>query len=147
MIIDLRKIKRSGKESQDFFFEYAPERSLIDIPNVDFDGAIKISGSCTLTGEHSAYIDGEVSFILSGECTRCLEQTLRPYVIEFSEGVDSDIESVYPVKNDTVDLSKIVDDVIMMNIPVNFLCSEDCKGLCSGCGTNLNNGECKCKKQ
>ena len=27
------------------------------------------------------------------------------------------------------------------------LCSEDCKGLCPGCGVNLNHEACRCKKQ
>ncbi len=148
MILDLKKLKRSGKEHQEFFFNYQPERELIDIPSVEFEGDIKINGSVYLTGEHSAVIEGEVCFALVGECTRCLSRTRQEYVIELSESASGDvIDDGYPVKNDTVDLSKIVDDLVMMNIPTNFLCSEDCKGICAGCGTNLNEGECKCKNK
>ena len=145
MILDLRQLKRSGKDSKDFFFEYNPPIEVIDIPSAKFDGAVKIVGEITLTGDHSAVIDGEVSFTLTGECTRCLTKTSKEFVMEFSEAVDADDEDGYPVKNDTVDLSKIVDDLVAMNLPVNFLCKEDCKGICAGCGTNLNDGECKCK--
>ena len=60
------------------------------------------------------------------------------------ESVDNDNPDSYPVKNDTVDLTKIVDDAIMINNPTNFLCKEDCKGICLGCGVNLNDGKCKC---
>ncbi|MBQ3219579.1 MAG: DUF177 domain-containing protein [Clostridia bacterium] len=145
MIIDLKKIKRSGKDSADFYFEYEPELDLIEIPNAKLVVPVTISGSVTLTGEHSCYVDGEVVFSIKGECTRCLKETLNRYVIEFSECADSEAEDGYPVKNDTVDLTKIVDDVILMNEPVSFLCKEDCKGICLNCGTNLNDGECKCK--
>ena len=44
-----------------------------------------------------------------------------------------------------IDLKKIVDDVIIMNTPIVFLCKEDCKGLCPNCGANLNDGGCKCE--
>lgn len=145
MIIDLKKIKRSGKDGEDFYFEYQPELELIDIPNVKLSAPIKITGNVTLTGEHSCYIDGEVDFSVDGECTRCLKQTTNRYVVEFSEMADSQAEDGYPVKNDTVDLTKIVDDVVLMNVPLSFLCSEDCKGICLNCGANLNDGECKCK--
>lgn len=145
MIIDLKKIKRSGKDSADFYFEYEPKLDLIEIPNAKLVVPVTISGSVTLTGEHSCYVDGEVVFSIKGECTRCLKETLNRYVIEFSECADSEAEDGYPVKNDTVDLTKIVDDVILMNEPVSFLCKEDCKGICLNCGTNLNDGECKCK--
>ena len=33
-----------------------------------------------------------------------------------------------------------------MNVEGKYLCSEDCKGLCSTCGADLNEGECGCSK-
>jgi uncharacterized protein len=145
MIIDLKKIKRSGKDVADFHFEYQPELELIEIPNAKLVLPVSITGSVTLTGEHSCYIHGEVVFSVQGECTRCLKETLKRYVIEFSEAADSEAEDCYPVKNDTVDLGKIVDDAVTINAPITFLCDEDCKGICMGCGVNLNDEQCKCK--
>ncbi len=146
MIIDIKKIRRSKNQSEDFCFEYQPDGELIDVPNVNIAGSVKILGSAFLTGEHSVQIDGEVCFTIAGECTRCLKETSKQFVKEFSETADSQDEEGYPVKNDTVDLKRIVDDVILMNVPLNFLCSEDCKGICTGCGVNLNDENCKCKK-
>ena len=117
----------------------------MDIPECGFDGAVKITGAIMLTGEHSCLIDGEVEFTLKGECTRCLSDATNTYVAEFNEALEENNPDGYSVKNDAVDLTDIVNDVIAMNIPVSFLCREDCKGLCAGCGTNLNDGECKCK--
>jgi uncharacterized protein len=145
MKLDLRKLKRSGKDREDFFFEYLADEKLVDIPECNFDGAVKITGTITLTGEHSCLVSGEVEFTLKGECTRCLSDAVNTYVAEFSEALEENNPDGYSVKNDMVDLTVIVDDVIAMNIPVSFLCREDCKGLCAGCGTNLNDGECKCK--
>jgi uncharacterized protein len=33
---------------------------------------------------------------------------------------------------------------LRLNLPVRFLCKEDCKGVCTKCGKNLNEGECEC---
>ena len=145
MILDLKKIKRSGKDESDFFFEYNPDKEIIDIPNVDFAGAVKINGTISLTGEHSAYIEGEVIFTLTGECTRCLKNTEQQFIIELKESVEQGDSEGYPVKNDTVDLTKMVDDLVAMNLPISFLCDENCKGLCPTCGANLNHDDCKCK--
>ena len=147
MILDLRKLKRSGKEQSDFFFLYPPEEQIVDIPSAKFDGEVRVNGTVTLTGEHSCFVEGEVDFTITGECTRCLKDTSNKYLVEFREALEVDNPDGYSVKNDTVDLSVIVDDYIAMNIPVSFLCDENCKGLCSGCGTNLNDGDCKCNKQ
>ena len=147
MLLDLKKLKRSGKDCCDFYFEYSPETELIDLPNVKIVNPIKISGTVHLTGEHSAYIDAEVFYNLFGECTRCLKETLGEYRAEIKEAVEQNNPDGYPVKNDTVDLSKIVDDLIAMDAPISFLCDENCKGICTGCGVNLNDEECKCNNK
>ena len=144
MILDLKKLKRSGKDSSSFFFEYSPESELVDLPDATIVLPIRVSGTVTLTGEHSALVDAEIVYTISGNCTRCLNKTAKQYAVEISESVDNENPDGYPVKNDTVDLTKIVDDAIMINNPTNFLCKEDCKGICLGCGVNLNDGKCKC---
>ena len=146
MILDLKKLKRTGKDSSNFFFEYSPETELLDLPNADIVLPISVNGTVTITGEHSAYLEGEVVFSVKGECTRCLKDTEKEFALNFQEGVESNNPDGYPVKNDTVDLRPIVDDLIAINSPVTFLCSEDCKGICTGCGVNLNDDKCKCNK-
>ncbi len=144
MFLDLKELKRKGVSSQDFFFEYTPTEELVNIPETVIVSPVKISGTVTLTDEHSAFVDGEVNFVLSGECTRCLTKTERAYLFGFEENCGIE-DYGYPVVNDKIDLEKIVNDTIIMNIPITFLCKEDCKGICSECGVNLNNEQCKCK--
>lgn len=147
MILDLRKLKRSGLDKSEFFFLYEPQENLIELPQAKIVMPIKINGTVSLTGEHSAFVEGEVNFSIEGECTRCLENTIKEYLLSFAESVEEDNLDGYSVKNDTIDLTKIVDDLIMMNSPLTFLCSEDCKGICFNCGENLNKGQCKCKNK
>ena len=145
MILDLRDIKRKGKDSIDFFFEYNPEKEFSDDPFVKILSPIIVEGRVSLNGAHSAYVECDVTFKLKGGCTRCLAETEREYGAEINELCEEDCEDGYPVIHDRIDLSKMVEDAVLMNLPVSFLCKEDCLGLCPECGANLNNGECKCK--
>lgn len=146
MIIDLRKIIRSGKTEEEFSFEYMPTETLISIPSATLQGTIVVQGNVFVTGNHSVFLEGMAKMTLVGECTRCLSHTENTYSFQFKENVDRDDEFSYPLKNDTIELDKIIDDLILTNMPVAFLCKEDCKGLCARCGANLNEGACKCEK-
>ncbi len=147
MFLDIKAIRRTGKDFQDFYFEYPLEQDLSEIPNVKVLSPVKVSGRVTLTGVHDAYVEGEVVFVLSGECTKCLKDAKRDFSVEFAEEVFQDNPDGYSVVNDKIDLSKIVIDAILINMPLTLLCKDDCKGLCLGCGVNLNDEECKCKNK
>lgn len=47
--------------------------------------------------------------------------------------------------DDVIDLSESVMDNLYLSLPMRFVCSEDCKGLCPICGTNLNVESCGCR--
>lgn len=48
---------------------------------------------------------------------------------------------------DKIDLSEEVKEYLILAIPMKNLCNEDCKGLCSSCGSNLNEEECSCSSE
>ena len=144
MIIDLRKIIGRGKEEETFFFEYSPELD-IDLPNGELVLPVKINGTARITGRHSAFIECEIAFTVKGSCTRCLRPAEKTFLECVAEDCNENDENAYPVVNDRIDLTDIVNDKILTSIPVSFLCDENCKGLCPKCGANLNDGDCKCK--
>ena len=43
-----------------------------------------------------------------------------------------------------IDLTEAVQEQILLSLPLRPLCREDCKGLCPGCGEDLNKGACGC---
>ena len=146
MVIDLRKIGLNGKDEESFCFEYVPDRNLLTIPNAEIKPPVTVLGKATLSGKHSAYVEGEITYIVSGECTKCLNATEKKYVVAFSEHVDENPDGDYKVVNDKIDLTAIVDNEILINDPISFLCKDDCRGICPGCGVNLNYDDCKCEK-
>ena len=132
MIIDLRKLRQSGKDGIDFSFDYNPTESLSTIPGVEILLPIKIIGRVDITGKNSAFVEAEISFNLKGQCTRCLKETEKSYVFTLEEEFfDRNYaeEDDYIYVNDKLDLTKAVYDAILFNMPINFLCSEDCVGI------------------
>ena len=145
MIFDLRDIKKRGKDSLDFFFEYSPEKELSSESFLQLVNPVKVSGTVTLSGEHGAFVECNVCFKIKGSCTRCLKETEKEFSVEVRELCEEGETDGYEIVHDRLDMSKIVEDAVIMNLPVSFLCREDCLGLCNQCGANLNDGECKCK--
>ena len=98
-------------------------------------------------------------------CSRCIgdySQTLSvPFRATFTGATESpdtdrdetDIEltaeaiDLFRFHGKEIDLMEPVQEQILLSLPLKPLCMEDCKGLCSRCGENLNKGECRCGKQ
>ncbi|OGL45838.1 MAG: hypothetical protein A2161_11525 [Candidatus Schekmanbacteria bacterium RBG_13_48_7] len=102
-------------------------------------------------------MDFQVELIFS--CARCselfplkldrhVEMLLYPGSLE-AKMLDLDILSadIDFYKNDVIDISDYIWEEIVLNVPMKPLCSEECLGLCSICGTNLNNLSCDCSRE
>ena len=53
--------------------------------------------------------------------------------------------SVDFITGNEICLDDIVREQIYLSLPMKCLCREDCLGLCTLCGTNLNIGKCNCE--
>ena len=50
-------------------------------------------------------------------------------------------------KDGELDLDGLMTEVFLLEMDTKNLCSEDCRGLCPGCGVDLNHEPCRCKKE
>ena len=48
---------------------------------------------------------------------------------------------------ETIDLDPIVREQVLLALPVSVLCQEDCRGLCTVCGQDLNEKDCGCERK
>jgi uncharacterized protein len=78
---------------------------------------------------------------LHGPCTRCLEDADASVEVDAREidqpGESEELRSPY-VEENVVDLASWARDALALALPTQILCSEDCAGLCTVCGANLN---------
>ena len=86
-------------------------------------------------------------------CDRCLERVTQDLTIDVSKELDvreeilNDAAQCPPYLDGRVlDSDKLAYHEILVNLPMKVLCREDCKGICSRCGKNLNEGTCDCDK-
>ncbi len=85
-------------------------------------------------------------------CDRCLavfpysldiaEKRVLVRKIQNTEGIDEDYTEV---ADDTLDVSELAREAVLLSLPSKILCKEDCKGLCPKCGINLNEKTCGCR--
>ena len=97
---------------------------------------------------------GLITTTIHGVCDRCasdfdrdVELPIDVVLVTELSNEDSEDERVFPLEGDCADLEDIVRTVFVLNLDSKMLCKEDCAGLCCRCGTNLNEGPCKCQKE
>lgn len=146
MVIDVKKLKRSGKESCSFHFDYEADDSAITLPDAEYSRPVSVNGTLTLGG-NEVWAEGEIEYFVSTKCSRCLDDVIFHNIVEFDEtfSEDDNADSAYLYSRGLVDLTEMVNEKLLLSFPVSVLCKEDCKGICSGCGVNLNHEDCKCK--
>jgi uncharacterized protein len=84
-------------------------------------------------------VTADVAGTAAGECGRCL--------IDIEEGVEVEIQELfaysqdeafeYEVQTDTIDLEPVIRDAVVLSLPFQPVCQEDCLGLCPQCGVRL----------
>ncbi len=102
-------------------------------------------------------VTGTAEARVEGECVRCLEPVDDEIDVEFQElfyypesderhrsrtGVADDLEEdtedeIYRLEGDFFDLQPVLRDAVVLALPLQPVCQEDCLGLCSECGARL----------
>lgn len=95
-------------------------------------------------------VTGRAGAAVTFECSRCLTEfpsEIGVEVLELFAGPGHEPqpeEDAYEVTGTDVNLEPMLRDALVLSLPLNPICSNDCKGYCAGCGQNLNEGECTC---
>jgi|LFRM01.1.fsa_nt_gb uncharacterized protein len=116
---------------------------------------LELNGTVLKT-ELGFLVSGTVSMSLTLTCSRCLTAFEYPVKAEFSEefvpggkGDHSEADELGDAaptfQGDCIDVSGLVAEAIIVEIPMKAVCREDCRGLCPECGQVLNDNQCKCK--
>jgi len=115
--------------------------------NLSFENAC-VEGELLGAGENVS-VKGMVRADVLAHCARCLSPVRYPAETKVNEtfvraenaGADSD---AYLIVGTEIGLEDLAKDAIVLDLPMRFLCSEDCLGLCPKCGGNRNERSCTC---
>ena len=116
-------------------------------------GDIRTKGETAVNGtamgaDGKILLQGSIEVLLSQVCDRCAEPFERSYRFDFSElftdGQPDEDSDDYPFQSERIDLERMVQDCIVLQLPAVNLCMETCRGLCPVCGINRNHANCNC---
>lgn len=91
----------------------------------------------------------ELEAEVDGECSRCLEpmsvhvQTSFEDLYVFEPRMIEELDEEQVPRDGYIELGVPFRDYILLGMPMNAICSPDCKGICIECGQNLNKGSCE----
>ncbi len=100
-------------------------------------------------------VRGKIGFLAAARCSRCLSDVsvdtnlevkliLSPSETERKEEAGGEID-YETYRGRKIDLNDYMREQVNLSLPYKVLCAEDCRGLCSECGQNLNEQRCGCE--
>lgn len=104
-------------------------------------------------GNKQVDLTGSTSLSVLIPCGRCLDLVEIPFDIEFEYEIDmkqtdeerrENLDEMSWLNGLEIDVEKLAYNEILLNWPIRVLCKEDCQGICSHCGVNLNKQTCDC---
>lgn len=90
-------------------------------------------------------VSGTISGPIEGECGRCLRPITDSLSVEIQElyayensttDATTDEDEVGRMQGDLIDLEPVTRDTVVLALPTNPLCRDDCPGLCPECGVH-----------
>ncbi|MBQ9021943.1 MAG: DUF177 domain-containing protein [Eggerthellaceae bacterium] len=141
-------------ESSSYSGEYLPESLSIGPDTYTFAQPLNWNVLVSNTGG-ALLVAGSVTGVGTTECSRCLEAVEVPlngeveayYLLNAEETeLTEDEEDEFEVlgEDNTINLIPLLEAAILVDVPLQPLCREDCKGICPDCGVNLNEQSCDC---
>ncbi|MCD8309394.1 MAG: hypothetical protein LUD19_06005 [Clostridia bacterium] len=130
MIIDVRRQLALKNYTGGFSFRYNCPQDLVLLPAAAICGEVEVSGSYEIYEDDSVGVKLNLSYLINGECSYCLEAAQKN--IEYSADVlfviGEDGEN-YSYDGLTIDLTTAVNDAVLFSQPQILLCKPDCKGI------------------
>ena len=160
--VKLDEIKESGyhlscSRSENWLSEIFRDLEGSDFTFVD-DLEIKIE---IFRAEKDIFISGLIRTAIKMSCIRCLGDFDFPLEAEFHynlfpaderefspeiEVSKQDLDVLY-YQGGFIEISPLIREQVLLNIPSHPLCRKLCKGMCSKCGSNLNKVPCQCERE
>ena len=118
--------------------ELAPQE--ISGSEVSFD-PVTLAGVLVAGEDGSVTVEGRLSTVAHAQCAKCLAPAISPIEGDFREtfihGGDPEDDESFAYNGSALDLDKLTLFYVLFNLPMRFLCKEDCPGLGMYAGTDV----------
>lgn len=148
LLVDIRDLRRGPVETVGGIS--AGDETLAGL-ELDLVQPLRVTGTLDTTGRGDFFWRGHFGGTIRTSCRRCLVEVEVPVDtrVEVLFSTDSDLlddPSVYALDASAthVDVRQAVREELALAAPAFALCREECLGLCTTCGADLNEGRCRC---
>jgi len=157
MIVDLLTIKDARTA-----FDFTLEPSEIDLndENVKLKTGVRVEGKIK-KGIVQVDVEGRITTDVEMECVRCLQPVKKSIdalfnaafvtAENYTQAKEAQLQAqdleVSIFEGDEIDLKELAREQILLELPEQVFCREDCKGLCQKCGANRNLIDCNCEEK
>ena len=159
MKIDLRPLlagERLITFSYDLSLEGRSEDAGSFLYGVGFPSPMKVDGEITNTaGYMRMRLDARVLY--QAACARCLSPVSGEFFTSLEKTVatkdslgdlpEERRDDYAIIEDGFLDIDEEIYEMLEMEFPARFLCSDGCRGLCQRCGKNLNREACDCESR
>ncbi|HYO41525.1 MAG TPA: YceD family protein [Nocardioidaceae bacterium] len=146
LVLDTRELgRRPGSQRRVSFPAPAPADLGIEVLRVPQGSQVDFELRLEAVME-GVLVTGAASAALVGECVRCLEEIHDEVVADFQElfayeesdtALSGEDQDAGRLEGDLLDLEPLLRDSVVLQLPFQPLCREDCPGLCTHCGARL----------
>ena len=149
MRLNLNSIVGKPGAKKEFRFSFNPEG--LSFPQVArFDSPFPASGYVANVAG-ALELAGELETAITYLCDRCMTPVPRSETLSVTahlaeELVDEENPDIFLVEDGAIDLDEVFNTAFVLSMDAKFVCSDDCKGLCTSCGANRNNETCACHR-
>lgn len=153
LVFDTRNIEDGVFNNHEI--EVHASQLAFNIAEIQFVSPVQGNVQLLRHSEDDIYVKAEVSAEIEIHCRRCLDTFTTDitglFEVQFtpannpedlSSNVLEDDERYYD--GEKFDISEDTRQALVIQIPVWPLCSDECSGLCTDCGVNLNDEQCVC---
>jgi uncharacterized protein len=144
LVLDTRELgRRPGSQRTMSLSAEAPAELGIEVLGVPEGSQVQLDLRLEAVMD-GVLVTGTASAELEGECARCLDpiedavtvDIQELYLYEPASGDDED-DDVSRLEDDLLDLEPVLRDAVVLALPFQPLCQDDCPGLCVECGARL----------
>lgn len=96
-------------------------------------------------------VEGTITMPWRAPCRRCLAEVAGTAMIDVDEVYQDDVgpggdigDDAFPIEGDQIDLVPAVREAVLLELPDDVLCRDDCAGICPVCGIDRNQASCEC---
>jgi uncharacterized protein len=149
LVIDVHRLaRRPGSMLREVRTVPAPADLGLDVIGVPEGADLELNLKLEAVME-GVLVSGTARAPLAGECVRCLDPLDDTIEVEFAElfvspgrpgdtaGQDDGDDETCWLQDDLVELEPVVRDAVVLALPLQPMCEDDCPGLCSECGARL----------